>query len=80
MFGNDAQHHVWWRPYTAYQQKWLIPIKQGGVRIWGCFVATGLGHLVVIESIMNSVNQSILESNMKLGHEIEEIYNTMAEK
>lgn len=49
----------------------------GGWRFWACLVATGPGHLTVIESGMSSsVSKSILESNLgtsvrqlKLGQE-----------
>jgi len=50
-------HSTTSNPNAAYQHRHLIPtVKHGGGRlmIWACFVATGPGHPVVVDSTMNS--------------------------
>ena len=43
-------------------------VKHGGgsVMVWGCFAASGPGHLAVIDGTMNSaVYQKILKENVR---------------
>lgn len=57
LFGFNGQCHDWWKPDTAFQRKHLTPTaKHDGVEVmlWSCFLPTGPGHFVVIESTMNS--------------------------
>ena len=67
MFGHNAQHHIWWKPNTACQHKYLIPtVKHDGGRVMICFATTGPRHLAVIKSTINSsVFHSILQSNVR---------------
>ncbi len=65
MCGHNAQCHVWWNlkstsaPHSKSHTCWWRADDIG-------LVATGPGHLTVIESTMNSsVYQSILESNVR---------------
>lgn len=60
MFVHDAQHHVWRKPNTPYQQKHFIPTVSTVVEWWW------FGHLVITEWTMNSsVYQITLESHVK---------------
>lgn len=60
----------------------------GGMMIWACFKATGLGNLPVIQLTTNSLEyQSILEAiclsietRMKLDHATGENQNKISEK
>lgn len=48
IYGENKTQHIRISPYTECQ------VSGGGVMILAYFVATGLGHLVVNESTMNS--------------------------
>ena len=56
MFGSDGRRMVWQKKNTELESKNLIPtIKHGdgGVLVWGCMSAKGVGNVHFIERIMN---------------------------
>ncbi len=68
LFGRCVSHYIWRKSNTAFQKKNIIPtVKCGGsVMVWGCFAASGLGRLAVINGTMNSaVYQKILKDNVR---------------
>ena len=67
---TKVEPHVWEIPNTAHQLKnLLLHVKHvgAGVMIWAGFAAIAvIGHLIVIESTMNSsLYQRILKSNVR---------------
>lgn len=73
IFQSDGHSRVWRKPNTAYNEKNLKPTVKyggGGVMVWGCMSAAGVGELVFIEGIMDkTVYLSILKENVKKSAE-----------
>lgn len=59
MFGHILQHHVLWKPHTAYQNNHIkSPAKpSGGVMIYACFVAIEAKQRTISELTLNSTVQ-----------------------
>lgn len=68
LFCNDGPTRVWRKPGTRYNIENLTPTVKhggGGIMVWGCFSAKGLGPLVRIEGKMNHKDYiNILEDNL----------------
>lgn len=68
IFRNDGRELVWRKPNTALQKQNLLPtIKHGGggVMVWGCMAASGVGELVFIDGTMDKmVFLNILKENL----------------
>ena len=61
LFGLNANCHIWRRPGT------ITTVKHGGgsIMLWGCFSATGIGRLVMIETKMNRAKyREIIDENL----------------
>ena len=69
-FASGGHNYIWRKSNTAFQNKNIIPVvKYGGgsVMVWGCFAASGLGRLAVINGTMNYVvYQQILRMSSRL--------------
>uniref|UniRef100_A0A803JRB2 Tc1-like transposase DDE domain-containing protein n=1 Tax=Xenopus tropicalis TaxID=8364 RepID=A0A803JRB2_XENTR len=65
----NTQHYVWRKRGTVHQHQNLIPTVKyggGGIKVWGCFAASGPGRIAIIEGKMNSqVYQDILQENLR---------------
>ncbi|KAM8718847.1 hypothetical protein ACLKA7_001539 [Drosophila subpalustris] len=69
IFRSDGRITVWRKPNTALEKKNLAPTVNhggGGVMVWGCMSAAGVGELVFIEEIINKhIYMDILKENLK---------------
>ncbi|GBM35875.1 hypothetical protein AVEN_134680-1 [Araneus ventricosus] len=69
IFGSDGQITVWRKPNEELNPKNLLPTINnggGGIMIWGCFAASGMGNLVFIENNMDKYkNINILKENLE---------------
>ena len=69
IFRHDGRILVWRKPNTAYNEKNLITTVKhggGGVMVWGCMAASGIGELVFIEGNMDKFQYlNILKENLK---------------
>ncbi|GBM71043.1 Transposable element Tc1 transposase [Araneus ventricosus] len=69
IFGSDERTMVWRRKNEELNPKNLVGTVKydgGGVLVWGCISASGLGNLVFIDSIMNhALYLNILRDNLK---------------
>ncbi len=66
VFGTDGFKTVRRRKGEEYKEKCMVPtVKHGGVLMWGCMSAAGVGELHFIDGIMNSqMYCSILKEKM----------------
>lgn len=73
IFRSDGRVSVWRKKNTAYEKKNLAPTVKhggGGVMVWGCMSAGGVGELVFIDGIMDkTVYLNILKENLKKSAE-----------
>ncbi|GBM02880.1 Transposable element Tc1 transposase [Araneus ventricosus] len=56
IFGPDGRITVWRKPNEEFNPKSLLPTAKhggGGIMVWGCFAASGMGNLVFIENWTN---------------------------
>ncbi|GBM91286.1 Transposable element Tc1 transposase [Araneus ventricosus] len=71
IFGFDGRIKVWRRRNEELNLKNLVGTVKyvsGGVLVWGCMSASGLGNLVFIHDIMNhALYLNILRDNLKLS-------------
>ncbi|GBM41057.1 hypothetical protein AVEN_274281-1 [Araneus ventricosus] len=71
IFGSDRRIMVWRRKNEELNRKNLVGTFKyggGGVLVWGCVSASGLGNLVFIDGIMNhALYLNILRDNLKLS-------------
>ncbi|GBN99094.1 Transposable element Tc1 transposase [Araneus ventricosus] len=71
IFGSDRRIMVWRRKNEELNPKNLVGTVKyggGGVLVWGCMSATGLGNLVFIDSIINhALYLNILRDNLILS-------------
>lgn len=69
IFGIKGRKLVWRKNGTALDKQNLFPTVKhggGGVMVWGCMAANGVGNLVFIDSIMDQrVYMDILKTNLK---------------
>lgn len=69
IFGSDGRRFVWRKPNDELNVKNLkATVKHGGggVMVWGCMSAKGVGNLVFIDGIMDqNVYLKILKENLK---------------
>lgn len=69
IFGSDGRQKVWRKVNTELAPSNMsATVKHGGggVMVWGCMAASGVGNLVIIEQIMDkNVYLNILKSNLK---------------
>ncbi len=69
LFGRCVSRYIWRKTNTAFHKKNIIPtVKHGGgsVMVWGCFAASGPGHLAIIDGTMNSaLYQKIMKENVQ---------------
>lgn len=69
IFGSDGRLKVWRREGEELNPKNTIKTVKhggGGVMVWGCMSASGVGNLVFIENTMNQyVYLDILKNNLK---------------
>uniref|UniRef100_A0A034VZC4 Transposable element Tc1 transposase n=1 Tax=Bactrocera dorsalis TaxID=27457 RepID=A0A034VZC4_BACDO len=69
IFRSDGRTSVWRKPNTEFEKQNLAPTVKyggGGVMVWGCMAAAGVGELVFIEDIMDkTVYLNILKQNLK---------------
>lgn len=68
-FGIKGKKLVWRKSGTALDKENLLPTVKhggGGVMVWGCMAAEGVGKLVFIDTIMDQFGYlSILKNNLK---------------
>lgn len=68
LFGYDGPQKVWRKAGEEYQEKCLMPTVKhggGGVLLWGCMTAKGVGEIHFINGIMDSqVYCDILKAKM----------------
>lgn len=76
VFGSDGRVKVWRKQREALNPKNTIKTVKhggGGVMVWGCMAASGVGNLVLIENTMdqhvylNILKENLKESARKLG-------------
>lgn len=76
IFQSDGRIRVWRRPNTALEKNNVASTVKhggGGVMVWGCMAAAGVGNLVFIEGKMdktvylNILKENLLQSVEKLG-------------
>ncbi|GBN67072.1 Transposable element Tc1 transposase [Araneus ventricosus] len=71
IFGSDRRIMVWRRKNEELNPKNLVGTVKyggGGVLVWGCMSASGLGNLVFIDGIMNhALYLNVLRDNLKLS-------------
>ncbi len=76
LFLSDGRTMVWQKPNEELKKLNLhATVKHGGggVMVWGCFSASGVGNLVFIESTLNKegylkiLRDSVLQSAEKMG-------------
>ncbi|GBN52640.1 Transposable element Tc1 transposase [Araneus ventricosus] len=71
IFGSDGRIMVWRRKNEELNPKNLVGTVKyggGGVLVWRCMSASGLGNLVFIDGIMNhALYLNILRDNLKLS-------------
>ncbi|GBM96206.1 Transposable element Tc1 transposase [Araneus ventricosus] len=71
IFGSDGRIMVWRRKNKELNPKNLVGTVKydgGGVLVWGCISASGLGNLVFTDGIMNRVLYlNILRDYLKLS-------------
>ncbi|KAK2583956.1 hypothetical protein KPH14_001215 [Odynerus spinipes] len=69
IFQNSGRILVWRKPNTKFEPKNLqstVKHGGGGVLVWGCMAASGIGELVFIEDIMDKmVYLNVLKNNVK---------------
>jgi len=69
LHGSDGPRNVWRRKGERYEEKNLQPtFKHGGgsCMVWACMASSGVGRLVFIDGIMDSVSYcTILANNLK---------------
>ncbi|GBM33965.1 hypothetical protein AVEN_53831-1 [Araneus ventricosus] len=56
IFASDGRITVWRKPNEELNPKKLLSTVKhggGGIMVWGCFAASGMGNLVFIENIMD---------------------------
>lgn len=73
LFRSDGRILVWRKPNTELEEKNLVSTVKhggGGVMVWGCMAASGVGELVFIDEIMDKkVYLNILKENLKKSAE-----------
>lgn len=73
IFHCDGRISVWRRPNTELNKENLLPTVKhggGGVMVWGCMAASGVGELVFIDGIMDKTGyMNILRNNLKKSAE-----------
>lgn len=69
IFGSNGRLRVWRKTGDAFNPKHTIKTVKhggGGLMVWGCMSAAGVGNLVFIENIMDQhVYLDILKNNLK---------------
>lgn len=56
IFGSDGRLRVWRKPGEAYNPENTIKTVThagGGVMVWGCMAASGIGNLEIIEGVVD---------------------------
>ncbi|GFX84245.1 transposable element Tc1 transposase [Trichonephila clavipes] len=73
IFGIKGRKLVWRKQGTALEKENLVPkVKHGGggVMVWGCMAANGVGRLTFIDSTLNHLRYIIiLKENLKQGEQ-----------
>ncbi|GFT59203.1 transposable element Tcb1 transposase [Trichonephila clavipes] len=73
IFGIKGRKLVWRKQGKALEKENLVPkVKHGGggVMVWGCMAANGVGRLTFIDSTLNHmVYINILKENLKQGEQ-----------
>lgn len=76
LFGCDGKVLVYRKPNTELEEKNMVPTVKhggGGVMVWGCMAASGVGYLAFIDGIMDHrkyidlLKQNLQPSAEKLG-------------
>lgn len=76
IFQSDGRIRVWRKPNTELEKNNVVrTVKHGGggVMVWGCMAASGVGNLVFIDGTMdktvylNILKENLLQSVEKLG-------------
>ncbi|GFX78301.1 transposable element Tc1 transposase [Trichonephila clavipes] len=69
VFGIKGRKLVWRKQRTALGKENLVPTVKhsgGGVMVWGCMAANGVGRLTFIDSTLNHMGYiNILKENLK---------------
>ncbi|GFW40569.1 transposable element Tc1 transposase [Trichonephila clavipes] len=73
IFGIKGRKLVWRKQGTALEKENLVPTVKhggGGVMVWGCMAANGVGRLNFIDSTLNHMGYiNILKENLKQGEQ-----------
>ena len=79
IFGSDGRHLVWRKNLEELNPKntrKTVKHGGGGVMVWGCMSAAGVGNLMIIDEIMNkTVYLNILKNNLNQSAEKLKIRN-----
>ncbi|GBN10735.1 Transposable element Tc1 transposase [Araneus ventricosus] len=80
IFGSGGRITAWRKPNEELNPKNLLPTVKhggGGIMLWGCFAASGMGNLVFIENNMDQYKYiNILKENLKISAQKFGIQNT----
>ncbi|GBM43466.1 Transposable element Tc1 transposase [Araneus ventricosus] len=78
IFGSDRRITVSKKSNKEFNPKNILPtVKYGGIMVWGCFAASGMGNLVFIENNMDQYKYTnILKENLKISAQKLGIQNT----
>ncbi|GBM05993.1 Transposable element Tc1 transposase [Araneus ventricosus] len=80
IFGSNGRITVCRKPNEELNPKNLLPTVKdggGGIMVWGCFAASGMGNLVFIENNMDQCKyMNILKENLKISAQKLGIQNT----
>ncbi|GFW24664.1 transposable element Tcb1 transposase [Trichonephila clavipes] len=73
IFGIKGRKLVWRKQGTALEKENLVPTVKyggGGVMVWGCMAANGVGRRTFIDSTLNHMGFiNILKENLKQGEQ-----------
>ncbi|GBM02066.1 hypothetical protein AVEN_209754-1 [Araneus ventricosus] len=71
IFGTNGRITMWRKPNEELNTKNLLPTVKhggGGIMVWRCFAASGMGNLVFIENNMDQYKYiNILKENLKIS-------------
>lgn len=74
LFGCDGKVLVYRKPNTELEERNMVPTVKhggGGVLVWGCMAASGVGNLVFINGLMDHIYYiNLLKENLRAGADL----------